>query len=145
MTDKIDFDPPVEIGFKFEKPIQFTEEEISTFAKQCEDMNPLHHDPERAKSSRFGGIIACGPHTGAVYLSTMASFLSPEYLCIGMNSEFQFRAPIKPNIELEIKWEIKTITPKSKLNGYIVTNEGGIYFQDEVLLWSRATFLITKN
>ncbi len=145
MSDKMEFEPPLDVGFKFTKEIVFTREGISAFAKQYGDMNPLHHDEERAKSSRFGGIIACGPHTSAVYLSTIASFLAPEYLSIGMRAEFEFRAPIRPDMKLDIKWEIKTISPKPKLSGYVVTNEGGIYLNEDILLWSQATFLITKQ
>ena len=144
MNKEIKFPCPVDVGFKFTKEIVFTREDISTSAKQCGDMNPLHHDEERAKSSRFGGIIACGPHTSAVYLSTVTAFLAPEYLGIGMTSEFEFRAPIRPDIPLDIKWEIKTITPKPKLGGYVVTNEGGIYLNEEILLWSQATFLVSR-
>ena len=40
MKNKIDFDSPVEVGFKFEKEIKLKEEEISTFAKLSGDMNP---------------------------------------------------------------------------------------------------------
>ncbi len=144
MTKEIEFPCPVDVGFKFKNKVIFTREEISSFAQQCGDMNPLHHDEQRAKSSRFGGIIACGPHTSAVYLSTVTAFLAPEYLGIGMTSEFEFRAPIKPDITLDIKWEIKTISPKPKLAGYVVSNEGGIYLKEEILLWSQATFLLTK-
>ncbi|MEM7008603.1 MAG: MaoC family dehydratase [Thermodesulfobacteriota bacterium] len=145
MTQKIDFKSPLEVGFTFEKPITFSTQEISTFAKLCGDLNPLHHDPERAKSSRYGGIIACGPHTSAVYLSTMTAFLAPKYLGIGIKSEFEFCKPIYPNIELTIKWVVRTIIPKPRLHGYIVVSEGGIYNNDEELLLGRGTFIITEK
>ena len=43
----------------------FTEEEIISFARQF-DPQPFHVDPEAAKRSAFGGLIASGWHTCSV-------------------------------------------------------------------------------
>ena len=43
----------------------FTTEEIIDFAKQF-DPQPIHTDPEAARASYFGGLIASGWHTCAV-------------------------------------------------------------------------------
>ena len=48
----------------------FTEEEIIAFAKQF-DPQPFHVDPEAAKDSFYGGIIASGWHTCCVAMRTM--------------------------------------------------------------------------
>jgi acyl dehydratase len=45
----------------------FTEAEIVAFAKKY-DPQPFHIDPEAAKRSIFGGIIASGWHTAAVWM-----------------------------------------------------------------------------
>ena len=44
-----------------------TENEIVAFARQC-DPQPFHVDPEAAKESVFGGLIASGWHTGAMWM-----------------------------------------------------------------------------
>ncbi|MDY3118270.1 MAG: MaoC/PaaZ C-terminal domain-containing protein [Peptoniphilus sp.] len=50
-------------GITFQlSPISFTEQEIINFAR-IHDPRPIHVDPEAAKKSRFGGIIASGFHT----------------------------------------------------------------------------------
>ncbi len=40
--------------------LQITQERIDTFAKAIEDFQWIHVDPQRAKSSPFGGTIAHG-------------------------------------------------------------------------------------
>jgi len=145
MSNKVDFESPVSIGFSFEKTITLSEEEISTFAKLSGDMNPLHHNEEIAKSSRFGSIIASGPQSSALFMGTIATYLAPGYLVMGMRIEGEFRAPIKPDLELQITWVAKTVIPKPKLNGYIVANEGGIYHDDQELFWGIGTCLIVKE
>ena len=44
-----------------------TEDEIVAFASQW-DPQPLHADPVAARSSVFGGLIASGWHTGAMWM-----------------------------------------------------------------------------
>jgi len=145
MSNKVDFESPVEIGFSFEKTIQLSEKDISTFAKLSGDLNPLHHDADFAKSSRFGGIIASGPQSSSLFMGTIATYLAPGHTVMGMKIECEFRAPVRPNTELQITWVVKTVVPKPRLNGYIVTNEGCIYDKDEELIWAKGTALIIKG
>jgi acyl dehydratase len=44
-----------------------SEEEIIAFARQF-DPQPFHTDPEQAKASVFGGLVASGWHTVALYM-----------------------------------------------------------------------------
>ncbi len=145
MSNEVDFPSPVEVGFSFEKTIKLTEEEISAFAKLSGDFNPLHHNEEVAKTSRFGGIIASGPQSSSLFMATVATYLAPGFIVMGMRFECEFRAPVRPDMELQIRWAVKTVVPKPRLNGYIVTNEGGIYDKDEELLWSKGTALIIQK
>ena len=77
MTDKVEFEPPVEVGFEFEKELNLSAEEISTFAELSGDFNPIHHDAEIAEASRFGGIVACGPHSSSLFMGSCATHLAP--------------------------------------------------------------------
>ena len=64
--------------------VSVSEEEIIEFARRY-DPQYFHIDPEKAKASRFGGIIASGWHTVSLamrlyvdhYLSHVASLASP--------------------------------------------------------------------
>jgi len=52
---------------------EFTREEIVRFARQY-DPQPFHLDDEAARASSFGGLIASGWHTGAVWVRLMVEF-----------------------------------------------------------------------
>ena len=145
MTEKVNFPCPVNIGFKFEKIIELSKDDISTFAKLSGDMNPLHHNEQVAKSSRFSGIIASGPQSSSLFMGTIATHLAPGYIGLGMSFEGQFKGPIKPNVELEIRWVVTDIVPKAKLKGYITTCEGGIYHKDAELFLGSGTCLILEE
>ena len=84
--------------------IVVTETEIVSFAERY-DPQPMHVDPEAAKESRFGGLIACGWHTASVamrlyvdhYLSHVASLASP-----GVD-DLRWPTPVRPGDTLRIR------------------------------------------
>lgn len=145
MSNMIDFESPVKTGYKFEKTITLSQEEIATFAALSGDMNPLHHNQEKAKTSRFGGIIASGPQSSSLFMGTIATHIAPGYMMLGMKIDGEFKAPIKPNIDIQIRWMVTKVIPKAKLNGYIVTCEGGIYNEDQELFLGAGTCLVLKE
>ena len=59
-----DFEPGqvLELG-----SVAVTEDDIVAFARQF-DPQPFHVDPEAAAESVFGGLIASGWHTGAMWM-----------------------------------------------------------------------------
>jgi acyl dehydratase len=58
----------VEIGTKRELgSYTFTQDEIVAFARKY-DPQPFHIDPIAAKESMFGGIVASGWHTAAIWM-----------------------------------------------------------------------------
>lgn len=141
----VEFESPVRPGFSFEKVVRLSVEDISTFAKLSGDLNPLHHDVNTARDSRFKDIIASGPQSSALFMSSVATHLAPGYLVLGMSFELQFCAPARPNTELFIHWEVKTVEPKPRLAGYIVTIEGGMADEEKDLLLGKGTCLVIKS
>ncbi|MBV8842633.1 MAG: MaoC family dehydratase [Bryobacterales bacterium] len=92
--------------------ISVTEQEIIEFAQKF-DPQYFHVDPERAKSGRFGGIVASGWHTVSLtmrlyvdhYLSHVASLASP-----GVD-EVRWPNPVRPGDTLRIRVEILESRP----------------------------------
>ena len=92
--------------------ITVTEAEIIDFARRF-DPQYFHIDPEKAKSSRFGGIIASGWHTVSLamrlyvdhFLSHVASLASPG--C----DEIRWPNPVRPGDTLRIRVTILDARP----------------------------------
>src|SRR6185437_6862708 len=55
--------------------VTVSEAEIVAYARQF-DPQPFHTDPERAKTSVFGGLIASGWHTVALYMRLLGDGLT---------------------------------------------------------------------
>lgn len=73
-----------------------TEDELVAFAREW-DPQPFHIDPEAAKSSVFGGLIASGWQTGAIwmrmYVETMLGSAARGSPGI---EELRWLAPVRP-------------------------------------------------
>ena len=80
-----------------------TEQEIVDFAKQW-DAQPFHIDPEAAKKSPYGGIIASGFHTilVAFNLTLEASDWSDSSMGSPGMAEIKWNAPVFPGDTLQV-------------------------------------------
>lgn len=84
--------------------IQVAEAEVVEFARRY-DPQPFHADPEAAKRTPFGGLIASGWHTAGLmmrlvvdhYLSHVASLASP-----GVD-ELRWTQPVRPGDTLSVR------------------------------------------
>jgi acyl dehydratase len=114
----------IEIGETATRTRHITEADIRAFATMCEDFNPLHHDAEAAAASRFGGLIASGPHYVSLLLGLLATAYSKHGPQVGVECSVVFAKPVRPGDTIEFKWVVREIAPKSK--GDIVTLDGSI-------------------
>ena len=145
MTEKIDFEAPVEVGYKYERTIRLTVDEIAHFAELSGDFNPLHHNEEIARASRFGGIIACGPHTSSLFMGSCATNLAPGYLMMGMEFQVFFKAPLRPDTDYTLEWTVTEVIPKPKLEGYIAKVDGRIARGEENIVTGNGAGLIIRE
>ena len=89
-----DFEPGrvYELGTKV-----VSQDEIIAFARQF-DPQPFHLDPEAAKDSVFGGLIASGWHTGAMWMRLYVDSLLGGASGQGSSGieELRWLAPVRP-------------------------------------------------
>jgi acyl dehydratase len=104
--------------------IKVEADEVIAFAKQY-DPQAMHTDPEAAKSTPFGGLIASGWHTAGLmmrlyvehYLTHVASLASP-----GLD-ELRWLKPVRPGDILSVRVTVlKTAPSKSKPDRGAVTS-----------------------
>ncbi|ALK08901.1 bifunctional enoyl-CoA hydratase/phosphate acetyltransferase [Blastochloris viridis] len=98
-----------DIGDRFEKEFCFSADEISDFATRLGDNNPLHHDTEYAAASRFRGLIACGPHTSALFIALLASWFSPDWELVGLEFQVRFDQPIRVDTTVRMVWTVASV------------------------------------
>jgi acyl dehydratase len=116
----------LEVGHEFSKPYVFTAENIRRFAEEAGDDNPLHHDEAKAAASRFGGIIASGPHMAAVLMAFGASSMASKQSGVGLEFNFRFLKAIPAGTATLLVWMVTAIEPSAGLKGDLWTLEGRI-------------------
>jgi acyl dehydratase len=111
MTEKL-FLEDLEPGQCFKAgEIALTAEDIIRFARD-NDPQYFHLDPEAAKSSMFGGLVASGWQTAALSMRLLVERGAPfAGGVIGAGCEIAWRAPVRPGDRLRIECEIVKTTP----------------------------------
>ncbi len=119
-----------EIGHTHELgEVEVTEAEIIDFATRY-DPQPFHLDVEAAKDSPFGGLIASGWHTTALYMRLLADGLlngSSSQGASGME-ELRWLAPVRPGDTLRARYTVEDATPSATK-----PNRGTIHFLSEMV------------
>ncbi|MBX9927185.1 MAG: MaoC family dehydratase [Hyphomicrobiaceae bacterium] len=108
------------------KSYRFDAQAISIFAMGAGDMNPLHHDPDVASQSRFGGIIASGAHMAAVLMGFGATFVSEFGEAVGLEFTYRFAKAIPAGTDTVLTYTIRSAEPHAKLGGLLLTFDGQI-------------------
>lgn len=105
----------VEIGKRYETgKYTFTEEEILRFGRKY-DPQIFHIDPEAAKHTIYGGLIASGWHTAAIWMKLTIEMLTPEKQAGGHSEsvpaispgfeDLRWLAPVRPGMTLTYSTE----------------------------------------
>lgn len=104
----------------------FTVESIIAFA-QAYDPQPMHTDPERARESIYGGLIASGWHTAATYMRLLVDHLLDETASLGSPGldHLRWRKPVRPGDTLQARFTVLEATPsRSRPDRGIVRSRG---------------------
>jgi len=96
-----------------------TTDEIVAFARR-HDPQPFHTDPEAAKSTFFGGLVASGWHTAAVSMGLMVRGGMPLGSgVIGQAVEgLRWPRPVKPGDTLRVVMEVVGLEPHPTRPGF---------------------------
>lgn len=85
-----------------------TTERIAEYAEASGDHNPLHLDPEYAKTTQFGGVIAHGMLSMAFIGELMASNF-PETWHRGGKMKLRFKAPVFPGETVTVSGKVQSV------------------------------------
>jgi acyl dehydratase len=118
-----------------------SQDEIIAFARNY-DPQPFHTDPEAAKSSAFGTLVASGWQTVAAFMSLLVKSLLNDTASMGSPGieGIQWLRPVKPGDRLSGRIRIlETTASKSRPDRGIVKTEGQLTNQDgELVMTIRA-------
>lgn len=109
-------------------PVTVSEEEIVDFATRF-DPQPFHIDPEAAKASPFGGLIASGWHTTALFMGMFVRAILLDSASLGSPGveEIRWTAPVRPGDTLTGRVTVTDVQP-SATN----PNRGTVFTTNEV-------------
>ena len=106
-----DFEPgeKVELG-----AVTVTEDEIVEFGRRY-DPQSFHTDPEAAKDGPFGGLVASGWHTAALFMGLLVRTLLVDAASLGSPGveELRWTAPVRPGDTLHGRVTITDVQPSS--------------------------------
>jgi acyl dehydratase len=117
-------------------PVTVSEEEIVEFATRF-DPQPFHVDAEAAAQTPFGGLIASGWHTTALFMGMFVRAVLLDSASLGSPGveEIRWTAPVRPGDTLTGRTTITDVQPSAKnpkRGTVFTTNE--VFNQDGVLV-----------
>jgi 3-hydroxybutyryl-CoA dehydratase len=112
------------IGERFGDPVTLDTSTIAAVAKALGDLNPLHHDATAAAQSRYGRIVASGPHTAGLFMGQTATFLSQRGEVVGLGFEIKFAGPAFADEKIFVDWTVVDVQWNEKHQGEIVSVVG---------------------
>jgi len=108
---------------------QVTREEIIAFAREF-DPQPFHVDEAAAADGPFGGLIASGWHTAAMFMRMYVDSILSRAASMGSpgGEELRWLAPVRPGDTLTGRVIIERTEPSSRR-----PDRGTVYSRSEVL------------
>lgn len=93
-------------------PIAITEDEMVQFGKKF-DPQLFHTDPNEAKESVYGGLIASGWHTCSLFMRLFVEHYLPGQASLGSPGvdELRWIKPVRPGDELTLRITVHKVKP----------------------------------
>lgn len=121
---------PARPGDVFTRRVRLTEDEIRTFARSVDDLNPLHHDADFARAAGYPGLIASGTHVASILMAMTATHYSQPLAdgtprsSLGLGFHISFRAGVVADEDMDLRWTVTEVTRKDSLRGWITRLDG---------------------
>ena len=119
-----------DVGHAFEREVRWSGDDITRFAREVGDENPLHHDASYAATTRFGTLIASGAQPVAILMAMCGSQATREHPGVGLEFAFRLVAPAKADDTIVFRWEVTSVARSDRPRGTIVTLEGSVVGSD---------------
>lgn len=94
----------------------FPQEHVNTFASICGDNNPLHSDPDFAKTTIFGGTIVHGIFVSSLFSTIFGRLIHGS---IYVSQSLNFKRPVY--VGKEVCARIEVVTSERKRKGHLLT------------------------
>ncbi len=128
-------------------PYLVTEDEIVDFATRW-DPQWFHTDPDAAKDSIYGGLIASGMHTAAIMTRLMILGWGDQVANLGSPGleAMTFPHPVRPDDALRVRVEVLELRESvSRPDRGLVRNRMQVVNQDDVVVLETGTTLFVRR
>ncbi|GAA0281817.1 MaoC family dehydratase [Halobacterium noricense] len=138
----------IEVGESYDLGSYVAEkEEVLSFARRY-DPQPIHTNPEVARETIFGGLIASGWHTASSCMALMVDGFLSETATLGSFGldELRWRNPVYPGDTIDVEVEILETTASESHDdrGYVQNAvRGENDDSEEVIYWRATNILVT--
>jgi 3-hydroxybutyryl-CoA dehydratase len=137
----------VRVGERFGRTVRWSVAEIRDFAAAVGDANPMHHDAGFAAATPVGGLIASGTQTTSAMMAAFASWFTRtddglERSALGMDFRFRLRAPVRPDEDVRIDWEVVEREYKPRHGGFVIRALGAARTPAGVVLEAEGSGLV---
>lgn len=119
-------------------------ERVKSFAAEF-DPQPFHLDEAAAKASMFGGLIASGWHSGAMFIRMVVEHMTPVHATSGAMGfdDLKWVRPVRPGDVLSVESEIREkIESRSRPDRGTVKIESRIMNQQGEVVMSLVSLVI---
>lgn len=127
--------------------ISVSEAEIIDFGRRF-DPQPFHIDPAAARESMYGGLIASGWHTCALFMRLLATGFLNDTASLGSPGmdELRWRAPVRPGDTLTGSFELREVRlSNSRPDRGVLTSSGTLRNEETEVLTMIATNFIGRR
>jgi acyl dehydratase len=125
---------------------EVTRDEILSFGKQY-DPQPFHTDPEAARESMFGELVASGWHTAAMTMRMLVDNYLLESGAMGSPGleELRWRVPVRPGDVLSVETEVVDKEPWDDDRGVVWTDTRTVNDEDETVMEMTSMVLFPRR